>query len=199
MVYMETQMRHVREAKIRAGILHKQLQSTDPVVARAAAQRFCRLSSLSTKGADTLIADPELVRHAHALTVIAIEEGYESWNALLAWAREADARTPVGPSVDTERYFLRKMSPFWNRWFTTYAEARESLEQVGGYLFPFRDQFFVCEAGFIDALGADPADQDWARIGFDWVEPADPAAYERLTRRLVELGFGSVSRDAASR
>lgn len=139
-------MRHVREAKIRAGILHKQLQSTDPIVARA-----------------------------------------------------ADARTPVGPSVDTERFFRQKMSPFWNRWFTTYAEARESLAQVGGYLFPFRDQFFVCETGFVEALGADPADQDWARIGFDWVEPADAAAYERLTRRLVELGYGSVSRDVASR
>ncbi|HVX41537.1 MAG TPA: hypothetical protein VHB25_18405 [Gemmatimonadaceae bacterium] len=192
-------MRHVREAKIRASILHKQLRSTDPVVARAAARRFCRLSSLSTKGTDALIAEPDLVRHAHALTVIAVEDGYDSWSALLASARAEDAATPTGPSVDTERFFLRKMSAFWNRWFTTYAEARESLEQVGGYLFPFRDQFFVCEAGFVEALGADPADQDWARIGFDWIEPRDAAAYERLTRRLVALGFGSALRDAPTR
>lgn len=144
----------------------------------------------TTKGAD---------RYDRRTPCTSIEEGYESWHALLAAACESDARTPVGPSVDTERFFRRKMSPFWNRWFTTYAEARESLEQVGGYLFPFRDQFFICEAGFVEELGAYPADQDWARIGFDRVEPADAAAYERLTRRLVELGFGSVSRDAASR
>lgn len=60
-----------------------------------------------------------------------------------------------------------------NRWFAGYDEARASLDEHGGFLLPFGRQFFVCEEEGIRALGLDPGDPDWVRIGRDWVNPAD--------------------------
>jgi hypothetical protein len=61
-------------------------------------------------------------------------------------------------------------------------------------LFPYGPrQFVVCESGFVRALGVDPADPDWERIGHDWVRPKDPAARARLEVRLRQLGYGEVA------
>ena len=76
------------------------------------------------------------------------------------------------------------MDAFLNRWYTTYESARSSLESEGGYLLPYKDQFFVTVAGAIRELGLDPVDPDWARIGWDWVRPADAQAWERLKGKL---------------
>ena len=64
----------------------------------------------------------------------------------------------------------------------------QALEEIPGYLLPYRHQFVICESAGIDALGLDPDDPDWERIGYDWVRPSDPAAWARLrTRRLHVL------------
>ncbi len=79
--------------------------------------------------------------------------------------------------------YVARMDAFLNRWFTTYAAARESLDSEGGYLLPYRTQFFVTVAGAIRELGLDPDDPDWALIGRDWVRPNDPEARARLERQ----------------
>ncbi len=40
--------------------------------------------------------------------------------------------------------------------------------------------FFVTFGEAIRELGLDPADPDWARIGWDWVCPRDAEAWQRL-------------------
>ena len=79
--------------------------------------------------------------------------------------------------------YLPRMDAFLNRWFTSYQEARASLEAEGGYLLPHGSQFFVTVAGGIHELGLDPDHTDWGRIGWDWVRPADREAWERLKAR----------------
>ena len=76
---------------------------------------------------------------------------------------------------------------FLNRWFTSYEEARASLDAQGGYLLPYEHQFFAATAEAIRKLGLAPDDPDWAAIGRDWVRPSDPAAKARLLdkRRLA--------------
>ena len=79
--------------------------------------------------------------------------------------------------------YVPRMDAILNRWFTTYEEARASLESEGGYLLPFRNQFFVTTSEGIRELGLDPEDPDWARIGWDWVRPSEQAAWERLNEK----------------
>ena len=108
----------------------------------------------------------------HALAVVALEGGYGSWRELKASA-EATGREMYDPRMDV----------FLNRWFARYGDARVSLEEEGGFLFPYGRQFFVCEAGAVRVLGLDPGDPDWDLIGHDWARPADGKAWLRLRER----------------
>lgn len=88
-----------------------------------------------------------------------------------------DGRSPY-PSM-----YVAGMAAFLNRWFSTYEEARASLDEEGGFLFPHGQHFFVTVRGAVRELGLDPEDPDWERIGRDWVRPADREAFERLLIR----------------
>ncbi|OLC37598.1 MAG: hypothetical protein AUH81_05955 [Candidatus Rokubacteria bacterium 13_1_40CM_4_69_5] len=79
--------------------------------------------------------------------------------------------------------YVASMDAILNRWFTTYEDARASLDAEGGYLLPYRAQFFVTSPEGIRELGLDPDDADWARIGWDWARPLDAVAWERLRAR----------------
>ena len=79
--------------------------------------------------------------------------------------------------------WVPRMDAVVSRWFRTYEAARASLTADGGYLFPYRDQFFVTEREAVRELGLDPDDPDWERIGYDWVKPEDAAARQRLADR----------------
>jgi hypothetical protein len=87
---------------------------------------------------------------------------------------------PAVDSADRTLMYGATMDVFLNRWFTSYDDARAAREAHGGYLFPYREHFFVAEAEAVRELGLDPADPDWQRIGWDWVRPLDRAAWERL-------------------
>jgi hypothetical protein len=170
------------ECRIRASRLLKALHGADAQAALQAATRLCTLPALAHLGAAQLLAGRESVQRKHALALIAHEQGYASWAAL----KQAHESAPV----DTRAFFRAGGRGFLNRWFSSYAAARASLAEAPGFLFPFGAQFFVCEPGFVRALGVDPEDPDWARIGHDWVQPRDAAAQERLRERFVRAGYG---------
>jgi len=176
----------LHECKVRASILLKELHSSDTSRATRAAERLRVLPSFSGLSPAELLARRDSVRRKHALAVIAREQGHGSWVELKQALGEEEV-----PRLDTEAFFTRSVSPFLNRWCSSYEEALASLQAGGGYLFPFREQFFVCDAGFLRALGVDLADPDWERIGRNWVEPLDPAAHARLEQKLIALGFKS--------
>ena len=90
---------------------------------------------------------------------------------------EARVTTPddAGPLM-----YVESMDAFLNQWFTTYEDARTVREAEGGYLLPFKNQFFVTVAAGIVELGLDPNDPDWEHIGWDWVRPLDSGAWELL-------------------
>ena len=76
--------------------------------------------------------------------------------------------------------YVPQMGAVLNRWFTSYEEARTSLEEQGGYLFPYKKQFFVTEDEGVRELGLNPEDPNWERIGRDWVQPQDEGAWQKL-------------------
>jgi len=79
--------------------------------------------------------------------------------------------------------YVPRMDAFLNRWFTSYEAARQSLDSEGGYLLPYKSQFFVTTADAIRELGLDPADPDRERINWDWVRPTDEEAWGRLRHK----------------
>ncbi|MDT4896529.1 MAG: hypothetical protein QOH25_1606 [Acidobacteriota bacterium] len=80
----------------------------------------------------------------------------------------------------------RTLDVFLNRWFASYEDALESLESEGGYLLPYKHQFFVCQAEAIRAMGLEPDDPDWERINWDGARPVDAEAYKRLHEKRAQ-------------
>ena len=91
--------------------------------------------------------------------------------------------------ADPVRFFDRQLSPHWNHWFAQYEETVAHLRLMGGFLFPFRSQFVVIDAHVLRSLDLDPDNPDWCKIGFNWAQPADIAAYARLNVALCKAGF----------
>jgi hypothetical protein len=81
----------------------------------------------------------ELLKRKHALAVIAFEKGFDSWASL---------KLQIG---------LIK-GGFLNHWFSTYAEAKAYQTASGGFVLPYKKQFFVCEPDYLEALGLSEAD-----------------------------------------
>lgn len=171
-----------QESRIRASILLKDLRSSLPEKNIPAATRFRKIARFAELAPDRIVAARENVRRKHALAVIAAERGFSSWAAFKAYCN------PEHPEVTTEfdssLFFGKPRGAFLNRWFVDYAQAKESLAEQGGYLLPYRDQYFICESGFIEALGLDPYDPDWEKIGRNGIEPADPQAWARILASL---------------
>jgi hypothetical protein len=175
------QLTELEELKIKAKVLLKAFDSSDASTAMAAAERLKRLDSFRGISMDSLAAERGRVQLKHALTVVALESGYPSWTdakkALESGApREKDAGDKLYP---------KRACGGLSRWFVAYEEARASLDAEGGFLLPYRNQFFICDTGHIEGLGLSPDDPDWEKIGFDWVKPKDLDARARLDGKLT--------------
>jgi hypothetical protein len=85
-------------------------------------------------------------------------------------------------SADT-LWYPPTLDVFLNRWFSSYEEARKSLQSDGGFLLPYKHQFFVCQPEAIRAMGLEPDDPDWERINWDGARPIDAQAYQRLFQK----------------
>ncbi len=162
----------IEECKVRASLLCKDLRGADPQRAAAALRRMSRLEPPGP--------GPSAFQHKHALAVVAGEIGYPSWTELTDDSSARPEITKVAVDTWASRLCPRSAGGFLNHWFVAYAEAQELRARQGGYLLPYRAQFFVCQAGFIAALGLLPEHSDWQAIDWDWVRPRDLPAWRRL-------------------
>lgn len=159
----------IRRYKFKAARLHSNLNSEDSSEHLSAAQRFSALETFNGMTPEQLVARRKRIKHRHALEVIAREAGFKSWKDLI-------------DDHDTA-WYPRKNSLITD-WFDTYNEARECLEEKGGYLLTFRGRYFIACAEYIEILGLDPDDRLWREIGFDCKRPADKKAMRRLLEKL---------------
>jgi len=172
----------LHECKVRASLLLKELGSSDSARATRAAERLRALPAFAGLALGEVLARRDTVQRKHVLAVIAREQGHATWSDLKHALEARDA-----PRVDFERLLARAGPTFLNHWFATYEEAVASLRVSGGHLFPFREQFFVCQPALLTALGLDPSDVDWKLAGPDWLAPLDAQAHARLEQRLLKL------------
>ena len=128
------------EAKIQASILLKSLHGAD---AQKAAKRFKRLPEFANLSIEDILQQD--IKRKHALAVIAIENGFNSWTDL-----------------KMQIHFI--VGGYLNLWFTNYAEAKSHLESAGGFLLPYKHQFFICNANYIRQIGFGSDDSDWKLI-----------------------------------
>ena len=89
----------------------------------------------------------------------------------------------MSESESAQLWYQTNLDVFLNRWYADYEQARQSRERHGGFLLPFQKHFFICQPDVISALGLDPQDSDWEKIGYDCAHPQDPEALDRLRQK----------------
>ncbi|MES2765213.1 MAG: hypothetical protein V4642_05060 [Bacteroidota bacterium] len=165
----------LEELKIQASILLKDLNSDEPEKFLKATARFKNLPHYAEKSAEEIGLLKSEIKRKHVLAVLAAERGFKTWSELR-------------DDIISKECLHRPMggSSFLNHWFAKYDEAREQLEKHGGYLLQYRDSYFVCESGYIKFLGLDSFKNEWEKIGYDWVKPADKKAWEVIFKKAKE-------------
>lgn len=153
-----TAQSQLEEYKIQASILLKSLRSNDPEKSLVAAKKFQCLSEFLTLSIDDI---KKQVKRKHALNVIAIRNHFNSW---------VDLKSQI--------YFI--VGGFLNKWFAHYEEAKAHQKEEGEFVFPYKKQFFICDADYLRYIGFDPEDPDWKLMGNDWVKPIDQDAWHRI-------------------
>lgn len=157
---------NVDECKVQASLLLKSLRSQDSAISQKAAKRFLRLPEFGNFSFEEIIQFE--MKRKHALVVIAMEKGFTSW---------ADLKCQLP--------FIR--GGFLNQWFANYDEAKAYQQLNGGFLLPFKNQFFMCDADYIMNLGFNAEDPDWALIGYDWANPDNKEAWQRLHKKWIRI------------
>ncbi len=157
--------------KARARVLHDRAQAGEA----AALERLRAVDELGRLEGEARVA---AVQRRHCLAALAKEMGFSGWPHARAVIEgdEGDFGTLL---------HVGEGGAYWNIWSADYAEASRIREEHGGYLLAYRRHFLIVERYYIEALGLDPDDPDWERIGRDWVRPRDPSARRRLYGKLV--------------
>jgi hypothetical protein len=176
----------VADYRRQATLLLKDLRSSDPPRQEAASRRLAILPLSASKG----VIRQEEAQRKHALQVIALEQGAPDWAALKAHTEPIETAELL--------YANGQMAAFWNIWFARYEEAQTVHREKGGFLFPYRNNFFVCDEHFVRAAGLDPDAPEWLAIGHDWARPADRKAWVRLAAILRKNAAGLERQRAAT-
>ncbi|MDF2867212.1 MAG: hypothetical protein K0S11_682 [Gammaproteobacteria bacterium] len=171
----------IQEAKIRAHLLHKAvkqlLTNADNFSSQAyeLAKRFQKLPFWSDSSLAEIASQLYSIQRKHCLEVIALEQGYQNWPQLLNRAKN---------QTET-RLYKQGVGSSLNIWYADYAKAKKHLvNDPNAYLLVYQQHYFICTAEHIAALGFDPADPDWEKIGRDWAQPQDAKAHARLSSKL---------------
>jgi hypothetical protein len=160
------------DLKSHARVLHKRALAREP----SALQRL-RVLPEWARAADELVLAG--LQRRHCLAAVARQLGFQHWQharAVLLGSEQEDFGTLLYPTT---------CHGHWNIWSASYAEAREIRAAHGGYLLTYKRQFLIVDQHYVESMGLDPNDADWARIERDWARPADLAARGRLYRQLV--------------
>jgi hypothetical protein len=158
--------------KTRARQLHRRAAANEP----GALARVRQLDELRVLEPDALA---QHVRRRHCLAIVAREVGFRCWPdaaAIIGGATRGDFGTLLYPTG---------ADAHWNIWSASYDEASTIRAAHGGYLLAYKVHFFIVDRYFIETIGLDPGDADWALIGRDWVRPRLLAARQRLYGKLI--------------
>ncbi len=128
------------------------------------------------------------VKRKHCLSQIAKILGFSGW-AHLVKILQAQELPPI-PDGRSDLDYGKLLSPhrcwaYTNVWSVFYEEAKEVRAKTNGYLLIYGTQYLVTEADYIQTLGLDPKDPDWAKMGNDWAKPNVLKARDNLYRKLI--------------
>ena len=105
--------------------------------------------------------------------IIALEYGYSRWE---------DLKRQV---VKNDMLFRSNGIGLIYKWFKNYTEASNYQIKHGGYLLKFWADYIICGIEYIQLLGLHHYAEEWECIGYDWIEPTDKQAFQKLYQEAI--------------
>ena len=168
-----TSNKNINYFKARANILLKQLRQTDLIVESELRHRLEQCGQLA------ILQQRSPIKRKQALTIIALEAGFDSWS-------ELKRQLELENAIDFQTFFcFNGTGGFLNHWFNNYQQAKSLQLDRGGIVLPYRHQFFVAKKGYLERLGFSQDDADWQAIEYDWIVPKSLAAKQKIMQRIV--------------
>ncbi|GAB1621040.1 hypothetical protein AAOGI_10900 [Agarivorans albus] len=155
----------VEELKIRSKILLKQRHTADSPLASLAKDKSPQLK--------------------HALLYVAREAGFKDWQ---------HAQSVL--SCQYKQTMQQDSGKFWyspacmallNHWCANYPEALALQAKQGGVILPYKSQYVVANASYIEALGLSPKDPLWEPLEYNWCEGSSALRQELAYKRLLAM------------
>jgi hypothetical protein len=159
--------------KTQATFLLKDLRSGSPESGKAAEQ-FLTIPAYSGKSTQWILEHAGTIKLKDAFLVIALKYGFKSW---------ADLKKKV---IQEDCLYRSAKVGLIYAWFSDYEKAAAYHQQYGGYLIKFWKDFVVCGDEYITSLSLAGYIEQWAKIGYDWVNPADLQAWHFLNEKAIE-------------
>lgn len=156
----------------RARLLHKRCQAREEDALRKV-RRAPAMSGLS----DTEIV--QRLQRKHCFGAIARALGFIDWAHAARCLRGE-------PEQDMGTFMHRSFGgAHWNVWAASYAEGSAIRREHGGFLLAYRRQFLVVEDTYVEELGLDPRDSDWALIDRDLARSQRRPAWARVAHAAI--------------
>lgn len=114
------------------------------------------------------------LKRKHVLNNIAHELGFDSWKSLKDYCLN-----PFGNNI---------VGGFLNHWFADYHEAKQYLNSNDGYLLPYKNQYVIGSANFIEVMNLKPESPYWIQINYNFVYPEDRRAFIALFMETFNRG-----------
>lgn len=158
--------------KTQAAFLLKDVRSALPGSKEAATQ-FLKLPAFSGKTFQWILDHADAIKLKDALLVVAMESGFKSWLDLKKHVTKQDC------------LYRQPHIGLIYAWFNNYESAANYHKQHGGFLISFWKDFAICGNEYISCLSLFEYPDQWKSIGYDWVKPADHAAWEFLNQKAI--------------
>src|SRR5690606_14245652 len=159
----------LKQLKIGAKLLHKNLKSNiDNSVNKYLNHPF--FNNLTALEIEKRLND---IRLKDAYYIISSEYGYNCWE---------DLKQQV---VNNDLLYRSNGISLIHKWCKSYDEAHKYHTENGGYLLHFWADYVICGIEYVKLLELDQYYREWELIGYNWVEPTDKLAYQRLLQKAM--------------
>ncbi|WP_406608915.1 hypothetical protein [Agarivorans sp. JK6] len=155
----------VEELKIRSKILLKQRHTADSPLASLAKDKSPQLK--------------------HALLYVAREAGFKDWQhaqSVLSCQHKQTMQQDSG-----KFWYSPACMALLNHWCANYPEALALQAKQGGVILPYKSQYVVAKASYIEALGLSPNDPLWEPLEYNWCEGSSALRQELAYKRLLAM------------
>ncbi|QQX76017.1 MULTISPECIES: hypothetical protein [Aequorivita] len=159
----------LHQIKIEAKLIHKKFKSDFDTTVK----NYLRLPFFKNLSSSEFEKKRKHLLLKDVYHIVASEYGFKRWEDLKQHIERNDL------------LFRSNGIGLIHKWFNSYSEAKKYHTKYGGYLLQFWADYVVCGNEYIQLLALQHYTEAWKAIGYNWIEPTDEQAFQKLYQQAI--------------